>query len=102
MAWLALPFTAVLIATSLAAWPHKYLVAAQQSDLQSPPSSNLLSQVFASQSDLVSQSLVYCLGLHHYHSMLHAESQLLLCARAGFMGCIGSSWKCITGFTEQN
>ena len=57
MAWLALPVTVVLIAVSSAAWPEKSLVAAQQSNLHSSAPSSLLSQVFAAQSDLVSQAL---------------------------------------------
>lgn len=54
MAWLALPVTAVLIAISLAAWPQESVVAAQQTDLQFSAPSKLLTEVFASQSGLVS------------------------------------------------
>lgn len=57
MAWLALPVTAVLIAISLAAGPQKPLVAAQQTGLQVSEPSKLLTQVFASESDLVSEAL---------------------------------------------
>ena len=72
MAWLALPVTVVLIAISWAAWPQKYLVAAQQSDLQSSASSSLLTQVFTSQSDLVSQALCAALAYITLCCMLHA------------------------------
>lgn len=81
MAWLALPVTVVLIAISLAAWPQNSLVAAQQSDLQSSESSILLSQVFASQSNLVSQvlcaALLYKTTIYVFvYLMLHAESKV--------------------------
>ena len=63
MAWLALPVIVVCIAISLAAWPQKSLVAAQENDVQSFAPSSPLSQVFASRSDLVSQAL--CAALRY-------------------------------------
>ena len=76
MAWLALPVTVVFMAISLAAWPQKSLVAAQQSDLQSSEFSGLLSQVLASQSNLVSR--VLCAALLYITTMIYTYIYICL------------------------